>query len=108
MEFTPGRYRHFKGGEYEAYGVAWPGVTSVAEFSGLAQHSENAQGVCLYIALAVPEPRILVDAVIYSEPLVIYRPLYGNRRLTARPLSMWSEHVERDGYTGPRFRLVEG
>lgn len=43
-----------------------------------------------------------------QELLVIYRrydtPAGG---LWARPLSMWSERVERDGYSGPRFRSVE-
>lgn len=31
----------------------------------------------------------------------------GDDRLWVRPLAMWAEPVERDGYTGPRFtRLV--
>lgn len=38
-----------------------------------------------------------------DEDLVLDRPLYGDRQLTVRPLTMWSEHVERDGYSGPRF-----
>lgn len=38
-----------------------------------------------------------------GEPMVIYRALYGGRGLWVRPLSMWSEHVVRDGYAGPRF-----
>jgi hypothetical protein len=41
-----------------------------------------------------------------GEELVVYRPLYGDRRLTARSLSMFLEHIERDGYSGPRFKLV--
>lgn len=65
----PGRYRHFKGGEYEVLGVA--------------VHSET------------------------GEPMVVYRPLYGEGRLWVRPLSMWSEHVERDGYSGPRFTALD-
>lgn len=38
-----------------------------------------------------------------SEQLVVYWPQYGEARLTVRPLAMWGEHVERDGYSGPRF-----
>ena len=40
------------------------------------------------------------------EPLVIYQALYGERGLWARPLAMWSETVERDGVTLPRFAYV--
>lgn len=65
----PGRYRHFKGNEYEVLGVA--------------THSETL------------------------EPMVVYRPLYGEMGLWVRPLSMWSEHIERDGYSGPRFVEVK-
>lgn len=37
------------------------------------------------------------------EPMVIYRAMYGEKKLWIRPSSMWSEHVEKDGYSGPRF-----
>ena len=65
----PGRYRHFKGNEYEVVGVA--------------KHSETL------------------------EPMVVYRALYGEGGLWVRPLSMWSEHVEREDYSGPRFVYIE-
>lgn len=68
-ELKPGRYRHFKGNEYEVVGVA--------------KHSETL------------------------EPMVVYRALYGEGGLWVRPLSMWSEHVEREDYSGPRFVYVE-
>ncbi len=68
MSLTPGRYRHFKGNDYEVIGVAI--------------HSET------------------------REPLVIYRPLYGNGGLFARPLAMFTEIVERDGKRQERFRYV--
>ena len=64
----PGRYRHFKGREYELIGVA--------------THSET------------------------GETLVIYRALYGEGALWARPLSMWEETVERDGKVSPRFTYI--
>ena len=41
------------------------------------------------------------------EPMVVYRALYGEGGVWVRPLSMWEEHVERDGYSGPRFVKVE-
>lgn len=69
MELKPGKYRHFKGKEYELIGVA--------------SHSETL------------------------EPMVVYRALYGEGGLWVRPLSMWNEQVERDGYSGPRFCYVE-
>ena len=41
------------------------------------------------------------------EPMVVYQALYGDMGIWVRPASMWSEHVERDGYSGPRFYPVE-
>ncbi len=63
-----GRYRHFKGGEYEVL--------------GLATHSET------------------------EEPMVVYRPLYGERGLWVRPAAMWNEEIERDGKRMRRFTRI--
>jgi len=41
------------------------------------------------------------------EPMVVYRALYGECGLWVRPAAMWIEHVQRDGYSGPRFYSVE-
>ena len=41
------------------------------------------------------------------EPMVVYRALYGDGGLWVRPLAMWTEIVERDGYHGPRFRYLD-
>ena len=69
-DFPPkGRYRHFKGNEYE-----------LLDF---ARHSET------------------------QEWMVVYRALYGEGGVWVRPASMWSEHVEREDYSGPRFFPVE-
>ena len=67
-EIKPGRYRHFKGGEYEVL--------------GLATHSET------------------------EEPMVVYRPLYGEGGVWVRPAAMWNETVERDGKTIRRFTYI--
>ena len=64
-----GRYRHYKGNEYEVIAVS--------------RHSETL------------------------EPMVVYRPLYGEGGLWVRPAGMWLEHIERDGYSGPRFQYME-
>ena len=61
----PGRYRHFKGREYEVIGIA--------------RHSET------------------------EEPMVVYRPLYGDGGLWVRPASMWNETVVRNGEHVTRF-----
>jgi hypothetical protein len=61
----PGRYRHYKGGEYEVIGVA--------------RHSETL------------------------EPLVIYRPLYNQTGLWARPHAMFFGEIEVEGRRLPRF-----
>ena len=41
------------------------------------------------------------------ENMVVYRALYGDGGVWVRPLEMWTEHVERDGYSGTRFVRVE-
>lgn len=41
-----------------------------------------------------------------GEPMVVYQPLYGEGGLWVRPAAMWGEHVEREGYSGPRFVYV--
>lgn len=69
MELKPGKYRHFKGNEYELLFVA--------------THSET------------------------GEQMVVYRALYGEGGFWVRPASMWTEHVERSGYSGPRFYPVK-
>lgn len=65
----PGRYRHFKGGEYEVLGVA--------------RHSEGL------------------------EDMVVYRPLYNDTGLWVRPLSMFTELIERNGKMQARFTLLD-
>ena len=69
MEIKPGKYRHFKGKEYEVLGTA--------------KHSETL------------------------EPMVVYRALYSEGGLWVRPVAMWSEQIEREGYCGPRFMPIE-
>ena len=64
----PGRWRHFKGNEYQVL--------------GLARHSETL------------------------EDMVVYRALYGEGGLWVRPAAMWSEPVEHDGVTEPRFARI--
>ena len=68
MEIKLGKYRHFKGNEYEVL--------------FLAKHSETC------------------------EELVIYRALYGDGEIWARPASEWNETVERDGKTYQRFTYI--
>lgn len=41
-----------------------------------------------------------------DERVVVYRPLYGERALWVRPLSMFTETVDVAGETIPRFRLL--
>lgn len=68
MELKKGKYRHFKGKEYELLEIA--------------THSETL------------------------KQMVVYRALYGERGIWVRPASMWSETVEKDGYSGPRFQYI--
>ncbi|MDO5400594.1 MAG: DUF1653 domain-containing protein [Eubacteriales bacterium] len=70
-DIRPGRYRHYKGRDYEVL--------------FLARHSET------------------------EETLVIYRALYSEGGIWARPAAMWNELVETDGRQVRRFtRMEEG
>jgi hypothetical protein len=69
----PGRYRHFKGNEYQVVEVA--------------KHSETLEEYVVYRAL--------------------YRVGESEGGLWIRPLSMFTEEVERDGRKQPRFALIE-
>ena len=42
-----------------------------------------------------------------EELMVVYRALYGEFGLWLRPLSMFTESVERNGLLQPRFSLLE-
>lgn len=51
----------------------------------------------------------LIGIVTHSETLekmVLYRALYGEREVWVRPLSMWTETVEKDGLLMRRFAYV--
>lgn len=63
---------------------------------GIYQHFKGRQYQVLGVAIH-SETR---------EPMVVYRALYGERGVWVRPASMWTEHIERDGYSGPRFCLL--
>jgi hypothetical protein len=40
------------------------------------------------------------------EEMVVYRALYGERGIWVRPARMWSEIIERDGVSVPRFSYL--
>ena len=53
----------------------------------------------------------LLEIATHSETLekmVVYKALYGEFGIWVRPLSMWTEHVEREGKLIPRFRYIGG
>lgn len=41
-----------------------------------------------------------------TEPMVVYKALYGEGGVWTRPASMWNETIERDGQTFTRFRKL--
>jgi hypothetical protein len=40
------------------------------------------------------------------EELAVYRALYGNNELWARPVKMFLEEVETNGSQAPRFKYI--
>lgn len=53
---------------------------------------------------------LVMDVVTDSEsqePMVVYRALYGDKGVWVRPLSMFSEVIERDGIEQARFSRCE-
>jgi hypothetical protein len=44
-----------------------------------------------------------------SSKVVVFQALYGAHcyELAYRPLEIFCEHIDRDGYKGPRFVLIE-
>lgn len=59
----------------------------------------------------------IIGLVVHTETeevLVCYRPLYDSEFLKeknvdyyVRPLSMWNDNVDKNGYSGPRFVKIE-
>lgn len=41
-----------------------------------------------------------------SEPMVVYRALYGEGGIWVRPAEMWNEPITLDGKTFPRFQRI--
>lgn len=41
-----------------------------------------------------------------EEEVAVYRKLYGDYGFWVRPVKMFTEAVDRDGYIGPRFVKV--
>jgi len=53
---------------------------------------------------------LVEDVAIHSEnqeSMVVYRALYGSKDIWVRPLSMFTEVIERDGVKHPRFSRCE-
>lgn len=42
-----------------------------------------------------------------KEEFVVYRALYGDRGLWIRPIAMFTESVDKDGVSVPRFARID-
>ena len=42
-----------------------------------------------------------------EEEFVVYRALYGDRGLWIRPIAMFTESVDKDGVSVPRFARID-
>ena len=63
---------------------------------GLYQHYKGPQYKVIHVATHSET----------EEQLVIYQALYGEFGIWARPLSMFTETIEKDGNTIPRFAYI--
>ena len=63
---------------------------------GMYRHFKGGIYEALYVARDSENP---------EKQMVVYKNAQGE--MWVRPLEMWDEHVERDGYSGPRFVLVK-
>jgi hypothetical protein len=68
---------------------------------GIYKHFKGM--ICEVIALA-RDSETQEEMVVYKE-LSVNRE-FGKNSIWVRPLRMFTEHVERDGYSGPRFAYV--
>ena len=64
--------------------------------SGIYQHYKGPKYKVFYVATHSET----------DEQLVIYQALYGEFGIWARPLSMFSETIEKDGQIIPRFSYL--
>jgi len=74
----------------------------------ITQHKDTVIKPGRYRHFKGKEYAVLYTAT-HSETLedyVVYRQLYGEERIWVRPLSMFSETVERDGIQQPRFTYI--
>jgi hypothetical protein len=63
---------------------------------GVYRHFKGGVYEALYLAR---------DSEDHDKQLVVYKNEKGE--VWVRPLEMWEEHVERDGYSGPRFSKIK-
>ena len=66
----------------------------------------------IYVHFKDPEHRYRVIAIGKNDQLedvVIYQTLYKNdlSEYWTRPVDHFIDHIDREGYSGPRFRLLE-
>ena len=81
FEFSPGSIaRHFKRLELTAAQLQQEPQMYLYQIVGTAEHTES------------------------GETLMVYRPLYGEQKLYARPLAMFLSEVDREKYPTARQR----
>ena len=92
---TSGRYRHYKGGEYEVMAVA--------------RHSETLEAVVVYRPLYNDSGWWVRPFEMFTgslEVVVVYRPLYNDSCWWVRPYEMFTGTLEVDGVVRPRFERI--
>ena len=128
-EIKPGKYKHYKGKQYEVIGVSkrYDGAkdygNKIFRFVCIAKHSETSEDLMVYKLIRCESNEL--ENTLWHRPknipfnrekdklekLVIYKALYGSEKFRknswrGRPKKMFLETVNIDGKDVPRFKYV--
>lgn len=88
-------------------GRAFRGIRSIGPVSEASEPAGIEPGIYEHFKGARYEVLFVARHSETEEEFVVYRQLYGDHAHWVRPLAMFTEIVERDGRSVPRFARVD-